>query len=137
METTSPVSSSTKSSVHVLSTLAASRLSTIFLRSFSVASTSSDKPKRSNISLSEPYPIDLSNVVIGNFFFLSMYAYMTLFTSVANSIHDPLKGIILAEYKWVPFVCLLCAKNTPGDRCNCETITLSAPLITNDPFSVM
>ena len=30
-----------------------------------------------------------------------------LFTSVANSIQEPLKGMILAEYNLVPFVCLL------------------------------
>ncbi len=30
-----------------------------------------------------------------------------LLTSVANSIQEPLKGIILAEYNFVPFVCLL------------------------------
>ena len=97
IETTSPVSSSTKSSIQVRNTLAASRRSMTFLSAFCVASTSSDNPNKSSMSLSVPYPIDLSKVVIGNFFFLSMYAYMTLFTSVANSIHEPLKGIILAE----------------------------------------
>src|SRR5882672_7726629 len=66
-----------------------------------------------------------------------MYAYITEFTSVANSIHEPLNGMIRAEYNFVPLVCLLMAKNTPGERCNCDTITRSAPLITNEPFSVM
>jgi hypothetical protein len=36
-------------------------------------------------------------VVTGNFFFRSMYAYITLLMSVANSIQDPLKGITRAE----------------------------------------
>src|SRR6478735_10409791 len=66
-----------------------------------------------------------------------MYAYITEFTSVANSIHEPLNGMIRAEYNFVPFVCLLIAKNTPGERCNCDTITRSAPLITKEPFSVI
>ena len=78
-----------------------------------------------------------SNVVTGNFFLRSMYAYMTAFTSVANSIQEPLNGMIRAEYNFVPFVCLLMAKNTPGERCNCDTITRSAPLITKEPFSVI
>ena len=45
----------------------------------------------------------LKSVVTGNFFFLSMYAYITLLISVANSIQDPLNGITLAEYNLVPF----------------------------------
>ena len=65
--------------------------------------TSSASPKISKISLSDSYPIALSNVVTGNFFFLSMYAYKTLFVSVVNSIQEPLKGITLAEYNLVPF----------------------------------
>ena len=38
-----------------------------------------------------------SRVVTGNFFLRSMYAYITLLMSVANSIHDPLNGMIRAE----------------------------------------
>ena len=34
------------------------------------------------------------------------------------SIHDPLNGIIRAEYNFVPFACVLCPKNTPGERCS-------------------
>ena len=40
----------------------------------------------------------LKSVVTGNFFLRSMYAYITLLMSVANSIHEPLKGMIRAEY---------------------------------------
>ena len=31
---------------------------------------------------------------------------------------------------------MLCPKNTPGERCSCDTTTRSAPLMTNVPFSV-
>ena len=30
-----------------------------------------------------------------------------------------------------------CSKNTPGERCSCETITRSVPLMTKEPLSVM
>ena len=30
-----------------------------------------------------------------------------------------------------------CSKNTPGERCSCETITRSVPLITNEPVVVI
>ena len=43
-----------------------------------------------------------SNVVTGNFFFRSMYAYITPLMSVANSIQDPLNGMIRAECNLVP-----------------------------------
>jgi hypothetical protein len=115
METTSPVSSSTKSSIQVLSTRAASLRPTCFLR----------------LALFTFHLIckveDFQNVFIafkadgtqqggnGNFFLRSMYAYITLLMSVANSIHDPLKGITLAEYKFAVGM-RLCPKNTPGER---------------------
>ena len=94
---TSPVSSSTKSSNHVLRTFAASFLPSFFFRFSGVASISSASPKMSIMSLSLLNPIALSNVVTGNFFLRSMYAYITLLMSVANSIHEPLNGIIRAE----------------------------------------
>ena len=107
MDTTSPVSSSTKSSFHVFRTLAANLQPMHFLRFALVTFTSFARPNISNISLSLSNPIALSNVVTGNFFFRSMYAYMTLLMSVANSIHEPLNGIILAEYSFVPLACML------------------------------
>ena len=94
---TSPVSSSTKSSIHVLSTFAASFLPSFALRFSAVASISSASPKMSMISLSPLNPMALRRVVTGNFFLRSMYAYMTLLMSVANSIHEPLNGMIRAE----------------------------------------
>ena len=48
-----------------------------------------------------------NNVVTGSFFLRSMYAYITLLMSVANSIHEPRKGIIRAEYNFVPLACVL------------------------------
>ena len=62
---------------------------------------------------------------------------MTLLISVANSIQDPLNGITLAEYNLVPFAWKDCPKNTPGDLCNCDTTTLSAPLMQKVPLGVM
>src|SRR5688572_458908 len=45
-----------------------------------------------------------------------------------------------AENRSFPDECVLprsCSKNTPGERCNCDTITRSVPLITNEPVVVM
>lgn len=30
-----------------------------------------------------------------------------------------------------------CSKNTPGERCSCETMTRSVPLMTKEPVVVM
>jgi hypothetical protein len=73
-------------------------------------------------------------VVTGNFFFRSMYAYITPLMSVANSIQDPLNGMTRALYNLVPLACRLWPKNTPGERCNWLTTTRSAPFTTNEPF---
>ena len=88
----------------------------IFLRFVLFTFTSSAKLKISRMSLSFSNPMALSKVVTGNFFLRSMYAYMTLLMSVANSIHEPLNGMIRAEYNLVPLACTLCPKNTPGER---------------------
>ena len=72
METTSPVSSSTKSSNHEFKTLAASFLPKHFFNPDFETLISSAKSKISNISLSLSNPIALKRVVTGNFFFLSM-----------------------------------------------------------------
>ena len=137
METTSPVSSSTKSSTQVFNTRAANFRPTYFFKFVLVTLTSSARLNISRISLSLSKPIARNNVVTGNFFLRSIYAYMTLLISVANSIHEPLNGIIRAEYNFVPLACVLCPKNTPGERCNCDTTTRSAPFITNVPRSVI
>ena len=137
IETTSPVSSSTKSSCQVFNTLAANLRPITFLRPLLETLTSSAKSKISKMSLSLSKPMARNNVVTGNFFFLSIYAYITLLISVANSIQEPLKGITLAEYNLVPLAWKDWPKNTPGERCNCETTTLSAPLITNVPLWVI
>ncbi len=97
MLTTSPVSSSTKSSTHVLKTRAANFLPICLVKVFLSAATSSAIPNNSKISLSVSKPIERNKVVTGNFFLRSMYAYITLLISVANSIHAPLKGITRAE----------------------------------------
>ena len=137
MVTTSPVSSSTKSSTHVLRIRAANLRPTARLRLVLETLISSANPKHSNIVLSLSKPMARNKVVTGNFFLRSMYAYITLLISVANSIQEPRKGIIRAEYSLVPLACTLCPKNTPGERCNCETITRSAPFMTNVPLAVI
>ena len=137
IETTSPVSSSTKSSTQVFNTRAASLRPISFFRFVFETFTSSARLKISRMSLSLSKPIALKRVVTGNFFLRSIYAYITLLMSVANSIQEPLKGMIRAEYNFVPLACVLCPKNTPGERCNCETTTRSAPFITKVPLSVI
>jgi len=64
-------------------------------------------------------------------------AYITLLMSVANSIHEPLKGMIWRNRVLVPFGWMLWPKKTPGERWSWDTTTRSAPLITNVAFSVM
>ena len=103
MVTTSPVSSSTKSSCHTFNTRAAKRRPMYFFNPVFDTLTSSARSKISKISLSLSKPIARNKVVTGNFFLRSMYAYITLLISVANSIQEPLKGIIRAEYNFVPF----------------------------------
>ena len=102
-----------------------------------VTLTSSAKLKMPRMSRSVSYPMLRNNVVTGSFFFRSMYAYITPLMSVANSIQDPLNGIIRAECNLVPLACRLWPKNTPGERCNWLTITRSAPFTTNEPWGVM
>ena len=97
MLTTSPVSSSTKSSTHVLKTRAANLRPTWLAKDFLSALISSAIPNNSRMSLSVSKPIERNKVVTGNFFLRSIYAYITLLMSVANSIHAPLKGITRAE----------------------------------------
>ena len=118
IDTTSPVSSSTKSSCQVFSTRAANLRPKYFFNPVLEALTSSARSNISRISLSLSKPIALKRVVTGNFFFLSIYAYITLLISVANSIQEPLKGITLAEYSFVPLAWNDCPKNTPGERCS-------------------
>ena len=137
IDTTSPVSSSTKSSFQLFSTRAASLQPSTAFRFFLLTLTSSARLKICRMSLSASKPMARSRVVTGNFFLRSMYAYITLLISVANSIHEPLNGITRAEYSSVPLACTLWPKNTPGERCNCETTTRSAPLITKVPLAVM
>ena len=66
-----------------------------------------------------------------------MYAYITLLMSVANSIHDPLNGMIRAEYSLVPLACILWSKKTPGDLWSWDTMIRSEPLITKVPAGVI
>ncbi len=48
--------------------------------------------------------------------------------------------MIRAENSSLPELCVLprsCSKNTPGERCSCDTITRSVPLTMNEPVVVM
>ena len=60
--------------------------------------------------------------------------------SNSKSSQEPRYGITRAEYRILPEECVLplsWSNSTPGERCSCETITRSVPLITNVPFSVI
>ena len=116
IEITSPVSSSTKSSCHVFKTRAANFLPNIFLSPVLETLISSARSNISRISRSDSKPMALKRVVTGSFFLRSMYAYITLLISVANSIQEPLKGITRAEYNLVPLAWKDWPKNTPGER---------------------
>ena len=72
METTSPVSSSTKSSNHEFKTRAANFLPIHFFSPDLDTLISSAKSKISKMSLSLSKPIALKRVVTGYFFFLSI-----------------------------------------------------------------
>ena len=48
--------------------------------------------------------------------------------------------MIRAENSSLPELWVLplsCSKNTPGERCSCETITRSVPLMMKEPLSVI
>ncbi len=57
--------------------------------------------------------------------------------SLSNSIQAPRFGITVATYTGRPLVSVSARKYTPGERTSWLTITRSAPLIMNVPFSVM
>ena len=60
--------------------------------------------------------------------------------SYSKSSQEPRYGMTRAENSSLPEECVLprsCSKNTPGERCSCDTITRSVPLITNEPVVVM
>ena len=45
-----------------------------------------------------------------------------------------------AENSSLPLECVLprsCSKNTPGERCSCDTMTRSVPLMMKEPVVVM
>ncbi|VEW12598.1 Uncharacterised protein [Moraxella caviae] len=70
----------------------------------------------------------------------SIRAYTKSFTSNSKSSHEPRYGMMRALYSTLPLECdlpLSWSKNTPGERCNCDTITRSVPLMMNVPFSVI
>ena len=62
------------------------------------------------------------------------------FASNSKSSHEPRYGITRAENKSFPEECVFprsCSKKTPGERCSCDTITRSVPLMMKVPVSVM
>ena len=78
------------------------------------------------------------NIVAKTFFFLSIFTLKKSFLSVSNSSQVPLYGIIFPENKSLPvWVLTSLLKDTPGDLCNCDTTTLSAPFIINVALSVI
>ena len=99
--------------------------------------TSSIQLNALKISAFVEYPRARRSIVTGNFLLLSIIQKRQSFISVVKSTQDPLKGIILAWKSLVPFGWTDWSKKTPGERCNCETITLSAPFMTKVPLFVM
>ena len=89
------------------------------------------------ISLSEATPIALRSTVDGSFLFLSTCTCRILLLSCTNSSHAPLLGITVVSHKVAPFLSVLLAIYTPGERTSCDTTTRSAPLIIKLPVSVM
>ena len=57
--------------------------------------------------------------------------------SVSYSSHAPRLGLIVLENSSIPVLSWVISKYTPGERTSWETMTLSAPLITKVPLSVM
>jgi len=65
-----------------------------------------------------------------------MWTKITSWMSIVNSTHDPRNGMMRAENSRWPLGWMLSSNTTPGERCSCDTITRSAPLITNVPSGV-
>src|SRR5207245_290488 len=57
--------------------------------------------------------------------------------SIVNSTHEPRNGMIRAENRRWPLGWMLSSNTTPGERCSCDTMTRSAPLMTNVPTFVI
>ena len=55
---------------------------------------------------------------------------------MVNSTHEPRKGMMRALYSLLPFGWMVSSKTTPGERCSCDTITRSAPLMMKVPRGV-
>ena len=55
---------------------------------------------------------------------------------MVNSTHEPRNGMMRAEKSRWPLGWMVSSNTTPGDRCSCETMTRSAPLITKVPSGV-
>ena len=66
-----------------------------------------------------------------------MKHHITSFVSNMISIHEPRSGMMRTERSGWPFAWTVRSVLMPGERCSCETITRSAPLITNAPSSVI
>ena len=85
-------------------------------------------------------PIAFRSVVTGILRRRSTRKNRKSFGSNSKSSQLPRYGITRAENRSLPELCVLprsCSKNTPGERCSCETMTRSVPLMMNEPFSVM
>ncbi len=92
---------------------------------------------RSRIALSEPYPMARRSVVAQIFLFLSTCTQRTPCASCSNSSHAPREGITVVANISLPVLSRELALYTPGERTSCDTTTRSAPLMMNDPESVM
>jgi hypothetical protein len=85
-------------------------------------------------------PMALSRMVTGILRRRSTRKYSTSFGSNSKSSQEPRYGMMRALNSSLPELCVLplsCSKNTPGERCSCETMTRSVPLMMNEPLSVI
>ncbi len=73
------------------------------------------------------------NTVARNLRLRSMRTYSRFLVSYSNSTQDPRYGMICATYRFLSSEW----KKAPGERCSCETMTRSVPLMMKVPLSVI
>ena len=93
--------------------------------------------KRFKIALSEPKPRARRSTVAHILRFLSTCTQSTPWASCSNSSQAPRLGMTVVPNISLPVLSTSFALYAPGERTSCDTITRSAPLMMNEPESVM